>query len=279
VAAETRTDTQLKGLSQLAGDYLAFIRHDALLAPPHRAIAALSALASGVASGGPIPEPTGTVIAGQSLIALILAATIDAQTLDVLPVDQLQRRLELTLMVGSPEDESVLDILSSADALFEHFADSVHRAYERSGMSRVDVPVPSILSLISQSPEWVPRYLDLLEAMRANTSIARELPQTAELACFDALLGDTAYQSPAFDHLFTVEHRQLLRVSVRTLKAIVGADLADRLGTGFAEISFDRTRPALPERRVASSTGSVTAELATDVQSRGRSDSTPNGTQ
>jgi hypothetical protein len=279
VAAETRTDIQLKGLAHLAGDYLAFLRHDAFLAPPHRVIAALSALASGVASGGPIPEPTGTVIAGQSLVALILAATIDAQTLDVLPVDQLQRRLELTLMVGSPEDESVLDILSSADALFAHFADSLHRAYEQSGLSRVEVPLPSILTLISQSPEWVPRYIDLLEAMRANTSISRELPQTAELACFDALLGDAAYQSPAFDHLFTVEHRQLLRVAVRTLKAIVGAGLADHLGAGFAEISFDRTRPAIPERRVAPTTGSATAELATDIQVRSHSDSTPDDTR
>lgn len=115
--------------------------------------------------------------------------------------------------------------------------------HERHSMS-----IPSLKSLVSEAPRWVPRYIDFLEAMRANPVVARDLPQTAELACFDALLGDKNYLAPSFDHLFTPEHRQMLRVAVRTLREIAGAVVADRLA-GLSSINFERTAPALPDRR------------------------------
>lgn len=79
--------------------------------------------------------------------------------------------------------------------------------------------------------------------------VARSLPQTTELACFDAFLGGTAHRASAFDHLFTAEHRQLMRVAVRALRGILGQDLADRVARGLADISFDRSAPAVPDRR------------------------------
>jgi hypothetical protein len=180
-----------------------------------------------------------------------VAAAIDAQTLDVLPKSQMERRLELTLTVGGPQDEALLDLFASTDAIVQHLIERVHQAYQNEGVGRKDVSLPTLRELIAQPPSWIPRYMDLLEEVRANPTVARDLPQTAELACFDALMGDSAYLSAAFDHLFTAEHRGLLRVAVRTLKAIIGGDLADRLGTGFATLDFDRAAPTLPDRRSA----------------------------
>ena len=166
------------------------------------------------------------------------------------------------MTVGGPRDEALLDLFANTDALVRHLIDHVHEGYQSSGVARHEISLPSIRDLIAKPPKWIPRYLDLLEEMRGNPSISRDLPQTAELACFDALMGDSAYESTAFDHLFTAEHRGLLRFAVRTLKAIVGADLADRLGTGFAGLNFDRSAPALPDRRSAPDVGASAPQLA-----------------
>ncbi len=251
LAAEKRMTTQLKGLANIPSEQVAFVCYEAALAPPNRIVAALHGLGESVAGAGPIPEPTGTVLAGHSLVALLVAAAIDAQTLDVLPKSQVVRRLELTLTVGGPQDEALLDLFASTDAIVQHLIERVHQAYQDAGVGRRDVALPTLRDLIAQPPSWIPRYMDLLEEVRANPTIARDLPQTAELACFDALMGDSAYLSAAFDHLFTAEHRGLLRVAVRTLKAMIGGELADRLGAGFAALNFDRTAPALPDRRSA----------------------------
>jgi hypothetical protein len=250
-AAERRMTTQLKGLANIPSEQVSFICYEAALAAPNRVIAALQGLGVSVAGAGPIPEPTGTVLAAHSLIALLVAAAIDAQTLDVLPKQQVERRLELTLTVGGPQDESLLDLFASTDAIVQHLIERVHQAYQDAGVGRKDVALPTLRDLIATPPSWIPRYMDLLDEMRANPVIARDLPQTAELACFDALLGDSAHLSSAFDHLFTAEHRGLLRVAVRTLKAIIGGDLADRIGNGLASLDFDRTAPTLPDRRSA----------------------------
>jgi len=246
----------------LPSELVGFIRHEALLAAPHRIMAALNGLGESLRGAGPIPEPTGSVLAGHSLIAVLVAAAIDAQALDVLPMTQLERRLELTLTVGGPEDESLLGLFGSADELVRHMIERVHQGYQDAGVARHDVQLPSLRDVIVQPPAWIPRYLDLLEEMRANPTVARDLPQTAELSCFDAFMGDSAYQSPAFDHLFTAEHRVLLRVATRTLKGIIGGDLADRLGNGFAQVNFDRSNPTLPDRRAAPDIKTVAPTIA-----------------
>lgn len=125
--------------------------------------------------------------------------------------------------------------------------DGVHRAYIDQGASRVDVPAPSLRQLVAIPPDWVEHYLDLIKRLRANPAIARQLPQTIELACFDALLYDTAYQAAAFDHLFTTEHRSLLLTCVRMLGHVAGEHLADAL-TPITELDYRRSAPALPDR-------------------------------
>lgn len=68
--------------------------------------------------------------------------------------------------------------------------------------------------------------MDFVARLRANPVVARELLQTAELACFEAILGGSAWKAPAFAHLFTAEHRGLLLVSLRCLRQVGGEQVA-----------------------------------------------------
>lgn len=261
--AESRTDTQLKGLAHLPGSLVSYLRNEALLGAPGMTLSALASLSESVRDGDPFPDPTGMVIAGHSLVSLLVAAIAHAQRLDFVPVEQLQREIELSLTVGDPTDDHILKILASADEVMLHIIDQIHQQYVDSGARRRSVAIPSLKRLVSEVPRWVPRYIDFLEAMRANPVVARDLPQTAELACFDALLGDENYRAPSFDHLFTPEHRQMLRVAVRTLREIAGPVVADRLA-GLSSIDFDRTAPALPDRRSRLSPGAGERSLPLD---------------
>ena len=163
--------------------------------------------------------------------------------------EQLQRRLEAFLTVGGEGQTDVLEVLGAADRLVAHYVEQLHKKYASNGALRQELPFPSLRTLVSQPPGWLPRYLDLVVELRGNPTIGRDVLQTAELACFDAIVGDSAYLSTAFDHLFTAEHRQLLRVAVRTLREIIGLSLADGLGSELAKVQFDRRAPALPDRR------------------------------
>ena len=260
--AERRASNQLKGTPEFVPQLFQFLRDDAPLASSHQIVSALNALGNQTAKGVQFPEPARTVLAGHTLIALLVAATIDAQDLDVLTTEELKRRLQLTLTLGDSNDETLLELFSSADALMKHLINQVHERYKVQGATRIEMSVPSLRDVISEPPSWIPRYLDLIEQMRANPTIARDILQTAELSCFEAFLGGRAHESRAFDHLFTVEHRQLLRLAVRTVKAIIGADLADTLGQGFAKLNFNRKPPELPDRQSSPVNEVSTAELA-----------------
>lgn len=260
--AETRTDTQLKALNHISHDLAAFLRYDSLLSSPNLVLSALVSLGESLSSGGAVPDPTGLILSSHGLVALLVAAVTQSQYLDMLPRERLQKQIELSVTVGDPEDDHVLSVLDTADQILNRLAEQIHEQYIRNGATRADIQVPSLRNLVAQPPEWVPRYMDLLEAMRANPQVARDLPQTAELACFDALLGDVNYNAPAFAHLFTAEHRQLLRVAVRTLKEIVGPMAAERLAR-LNTVDFDRTVPSLPDRRAPldGSSGDVQSSL------------------
>jgi hypothetical protein len=78
--------------------------------------------------------------------------------------------------------------------------------------------------------------------MRANPAVASTVLQAAELACFDALCGDHAYEAKAFDHLFTREHQYLLAATVKCLREITGSQLADAIQPVDA-LDFSRTAP------------------------------------
>lgn len=224
------------------------LRNDGLLAEPYSLLGALEALGRAVQRQGVLPHPTGPILAGHSLIALLLAALQDAGHLGMIPPELLRRRLELALTVGHPDDDYVLQVLERADDLVEHHVERVHRAYSDAGAARRDVNGLRLRELVGTPPPFVGAYLDFVERLRANPVVARSLLQTAELACFHALLGAEAWSAPAFDSLFTPEHRGLLVAGVRTLASVSGEAVAGQL-SGIAELRFDRSASAVPDRQ------------------------------
>jgi hypothetical protein len=260
VAAESRADTQLKGLGHIPTDLVAFLRHQTLLEPSYRSLGALEALRRAIEHGGVLPMPTRSVLAGHALQAVAIAALQDAARLDVVPAPEVERRIELALTVGAPDDDHVLAVLGRADQLMSRLLENVHRAYNDAGAPRIDVPSHSLRQLVASPPSWVGRYVDLTQKLRANPSIAREVPQTIELAAFDGLLGDNAYQESAFDHLFTAEHRYLVAACVKVVGDIAGLHLADSLAP-ILDLDFSRSAPSVPDRTARR------AEPATDTPS------------
>ena len=264
-AAEARTDTQLKGLSHIHGGLVGFLRHDFLLTDSSRSVNALQALGTAVENGGVLPHPTASILAGHALSVLIMAATEDAARLDLIREDELHLRVERSLTLGDPANGSVLDVLERADELVQHLADRIHRGYVNAGASRQDSGLVSLRDLVAQPPPWVDRYVDLVKLMRANPAVASTLLQTAELACFDALCGDHAYQAKAFDHLFTREHQYLLAATVKCLREITGSQLADAIQPVDA-LDFSRTAPSLPDRSAHSTAAEEAPQVAESIR-------------
>lgn len=247
LAAEARTDTQLKGLGHIRSGLVGFLRHDFLLADSPRCLNALHVLGIAAENGGVLPQPAAPILAGHALSVLLMAAAHDARRLDLMREDELRLRVERSLTRGDPGNDNVLDVLQRADELVQHLVDRIHRDYVAAGASRQESSFVSLRDLVAQPPPWVDRYVDLVKLMRANPSVASTLLQTAELACFDALCGDTAYEAKAFDHLFTREHQYLLTATIKCLHEITGSQLADAIQPIDA-LDFSRTAPSLPDR-------------------------------
>jgi hypothetical protein len=250
-AAEIRADTQLSALGEEPAALLAFLRSDSLLARPYQVLGGLAAVERVMNSLATLPDPAGLVLAGHSLVALLTSALDHAGQSETLPNSELRARLETAIVTGAPEDEYVLDVLDQADELFRHQAELIHRAYVAKGAKRLTRELLSLRSVVGHPPLWIERYLDLVDRLRASPSVSRDLLQTTELACFEALLGGSAWKAPAFDSLFTGEHRNLLIVAYTTLREIVGGLLADRIANLMA-LPFDRVSSPLPDRRARS---------------------------
>ncbi len=247
--AETKTNSQLRGLPTIPSDLVTFLRHGVFREPSHAVLGGLVALHRAVELHGVLPEPAGLVLASHALVALFLAAIRDAGLLDVVPSVELRRRLGLALTTGSPDDVHVLDVLADADVVVRKIVDRIHADYQRAGAARIDYPLPSLNEAVAVPPKRVlAHYIDLVERLRANTAVARDMLQSVELACFDALVGDEAWTAVAFDHLFTPEHKQLLMYGVAVLDAVCGAGVAVHL-KGLGALPFDRSSPGLPDRR------------------------------
>lgn len=251
-AAESRTDTQLKGLGHIPAELVAYLRHDALRSDTSEILRAIANVGRVTNLGGVLPSPTREVIAGHVIIALLLAATGDAARLDELSPEELRDRTERTITTGSPDSTQMLNVLARADDLMAYMLQRVHTAYEDSGARRLQTDIPSLREVVTRPPEWVPHYVDLVQKLRANPAVAREILQTAELACFEALLGGRAHLADAFDHLFTAEHRYLLNVAIRCLEAIAGRATADPVRP-ILKLDFDRM-VAHPDRTATNST-------------------------
>ncbi|MBG6181901.1 hypothetical protein [Arthrobacter sp. CAN_A1] len=215
-------------------------------------LAAVRSFGASVERQGAIPEPAASVLSSHALIAVILAALQDAGRLDEIPASALKERLARALTTGNPDDEYLLPLLDRADELVQYIQDRTHRQYVDAGAEAIRTPYPSLKQIIAEPPAYLDDYVDFVERLRANPSVARELLQTAELLCFDAALGDEAWRAPAFDHLMTMEHHGLLAVAVRCLRSVAGSQVANYLDevTSFRN---KREAPTFVDRRIAPS--------------------------
>ncbi|MEU9745856.1 hypothetical protein [Streptomyces niveus] len=224
------------------------MRGDALLADSANLIAAVQALGSAVEKQGILPEPVAGVLAGHSLMAILLAGIQDAGRLDAVPPSALRRRLGSALTVGDADDTYVLPMLEKADAFFRFVQDRTHKAYVDAGADPIRVEVPSLRDAIASPPLYLDYYLNFVERLRENPQVASGLLQTAELTCFDALLGDDAWKADSFSHLFTTEHKGLLLVALKCLEVIAGNQVASPLHD-IHDLPFRGSAGKVPDRR------------------------------
>jgi hypothetical protein len=249
--AEKAADDQVKSLGYLPTNVVQFMKHEAPFSTSAAILRALSGLREDLEGQAALPAPLDIVLGGHALIAFLLAATSDAQSLDYSSRSALEQRLERTVTVG---EGNVLQVLVQADAYIDHVVQEIHGGYERAGIARVDTPVEGLREIVLEPPAWIPRYLDFVDAIRANVSVASELPQTAELSVFEGLVGGKAHLFTAFDHLFTPEHRQLLRLAVFALGEVAGPLITAGLRDLAAKAVFDRVPPTVLDRRGAPQT-------------------------
>jgi hypothetical protein len=222
-----------------------------MLADSVALLSAVDAFGKGVAKQGGVPEPAATVLASHALIAIILAGVQDAGRLNDVSASVLRERLSRALTVGDADDIYLLPLLERADALVRYFQDQTHKKYVEAGADPIRFDYPSLKSLIAEPPNYLDDYLDFVLRLRSNPQISRDLLQTAELLCFDALMGDRAWQAPAFAHLFTTEHHGLISVAIRCLSSIAGRNVADVL-EGLNSIRHGNAGSVLVDRRVPS---------------------------
>lgn len=246
-AAESRTDIQLKGLPDVPTALAKFLRGEALLSESPALLAAVQSFGRAAERQGILPDPASKVLSGHALIAVVLAGIQDASQLDAIPSDALRGRLERALTVGDPDDIHLLPLLERADAVVRHVQDRTHRAYVAAGAEAIRVEVPSLRDAIASPPPYLDDYLDFVQRLRDNPQISRDLLQTAELACFDALLGDKNWRSEAFGHLFTAEHRGLILVALRCLGRVAGTHVSAPLRE-LADLPFEGPSGAIPDR-------------------------------
>jgi hypothetical protein len=161
--------------------------------------------------------------------------------MNVASAEAIRSQLELDLR-GPGEVDS---ILSQADEIVSFTVERIHKEYTSRGQARREVEIPKLQNAATETPKYLPDYLDLVERLHADPAVARSLLQTTELACFDALPGGSAWRSSAFSHLFSAEHRGLLLVALRTLEVIAGAAVSDRLRQ-LREIPFYGPRRGTP---------------------------------
>ncbi|KPI22960.1 hypothetical protein OV320_1008 [Actinobacteria bacterium OV320] len=251
LSAESRTTTQLKGLPGIPTTLARFLRGDALLADSASLIGAVQAFGSAVEKQGVLPEPAASVLAGHSLMAILLAGIQDAGRLDAVPLNVLRTRLERALTVGDADDVYVLPMLEKADALFRFVQDRTHKAYVEAGADPIRFEVPSLKEAIASPPHYIDYYLAFVERLRENPQMASGLLQTAELTCFDALLGDRAWKAESFSHLFTTEHKGLLLVALKCLESIAGMQVTSPL-RAIHDLAFRGSAGKVPDRRESS---------------------------
>jgi hypothetical protein len=279
LAAEARTETQLKGLPDLPSAVTKFLRGGGLMADSPALLSAVEAFGKAAERQGGIPEPAATVLSSHALVAVILAALQDAGRLDEIPSVTLLERLGRALTVGSADDLYLLPLLERADALVGHIQERTHRRYVEAGAEPLRSPYPSLRQIIAEPPVYLNDYVDFVERLRANPVVARELLQTAELVCFDAALGGDAWNAPAFAHLMSTEHHGLMAVALRCLGSIAGRHVSSHLDL-IGSYRSTRTNESVIDRRVSptSSTSTGRAPATRDATLQARREAYPQQT-
>lgn len=250
-SAESRTDAQLKGLSELGQDVVRFLRGDALLADASAILSGVEMFGDDVVHQGALPEPAATLLSGHALFALVLAAIQDAGTLDARTPGELRAAREEDLV-----DPTLFSLFDRADDLIRHVVNRVHRAYIDQGAEPLQISAPSLRASIARPLPYLDDYIDFVERLRANPTIARDLLQTTELACFEVLLGGKAWKEPAFGHLFTAEHKGLLLVALRCLTRIAGEQVGGYL-SGLHDLSVFSGQVGVPDRAATPRAGAA----------------------
>lgn len=248
IAAESRTDVQLKGLPDIPLALTRFLRGHGMLAESAALVTAVAALGSACERQGVLPEPTASILGGHALVAVLLAAIRDAGRIDALGEEELRARLERAVTVGDEDDVHLLPLLERADSFIRYIQSRTHRAYANAGAEPIRLDVPSLRDAIATPPDYLDDYLDLVVRLRSKPMVSSELLQTAELVCFEALLGGTAWKAPAFEHLFTPEHKGLLLVALRCVRRIGGNLVADPI-QALVDLPFRSGMSAMPDRQ------------------------------
>jgi hypothetical protein len=244
---ERKAIAQVKTIGEFPPPLLEFLRFESLLAQPYRSLGALITLEELCGTACVLPTPADRFVATHAFVTLVLAALRAASRLDAWGAAELRRILENGITVGHPYDTNTLALLSLADTVMRAQVEQLHDAYALAGAQRITGQLPSIREEVAAIPKWLDRFMDLVERIRSRASVARLLPQTLELALFDALIGGDAWRAPAFDALFTLEHRQLVLVALDTFGEVAPA-LAGSV-EALRGLAFDRRAPAVPDRR------------------------------
>lgn len=243
---DKRASRQLKSVGTVPAPLLSFLRNDSLLAAPYRIVGALSTLSEVVEKGSVLPEPAGQVVASHAFQALLIAAIKSASQIDAIGIRGVREQIEESAFVGDPGDRRIIRILRLADALLRDQASRLHKAYVESGARPITWSIPRLADELNRPPQWLERYCDLALRLRRRPHLSRQLPQTADLLLYDALAGDQNWKVSAFDHLFTVEHRQLILVAFDLLSAI-SPSLGDYIGK-IQDVPFNRVPPVPADR-------------------------------
>jgi len=236
----------MKQIGDIPSSLLDYLRVEAFVEQPHRVLGTLVTLSDYMEQEVVIPERTLRAVMMNALLALSVAAVRTAGGLDALGERRVRNMIECGVVTGNPLDNQLLRVAESADALLSDQVEQVHDLYVAAGATRQEVNVASIRDAIAVIPSWIDRFMDLVIRCRVRADLGRDLPRVIQMACFDALLGDVNWTAPALDALFTAEHRQLMLVTLDTLREIVGPTVGvlDELRS----VPFNRSPSPLADR-------------------------------
>lgn len=238
--------SMLKSIGDFPKDLFSRLCFDALIDPPHRVLGSLIDLSEYLKRGVVLPRQSLGVIMTNALLALTMAALRTANKFDALGVNRVRGMIESGVTTGTLSSNQSLHLAEQIDSLLRSQIEHVHNAYISVGVNRQETDTISIRELLMETPMWIDRFMDLASRCRVRPDIGRTLPQVVQLTCFDALTRDINWKAPAFDHLFTLEHRQLLVVALDTLEEIIGADI--EVLENLRKVPFDRKPPIIPDR-------------------------------